>query len=87
MSANKHYDRSKHRKWRGMVIRRANGLCEECARYGRTDRHGLPVAATTAHHIHPIDQHPDLAYDLDNGQALCAACHNRKHPEKGGRYW
>ena len=84
-----HYMSARHKRWRAAVIRRAGGLCEECRRYGRTDRDGLPVAATTAHHIKPREEFPELEYDLDNGRALCEACHNRAHPEKGakGRYW
>lgn len=84
-----YYDRARHKRWRAAVLRRAGGLCEECRRYGRVDKDGLPVAATTAHHIKPRDAFPELQYDPANGRALCEACHNRAHPEKGkgGRYW
>ena len=67
------------------VLRRAGYRCEECRRYGRTDKDGLPVRATVAHHIQHLDEHPELAYDLANGRALCEACHNKMHPEKGGK--
>ncbi len=79
-----HYNSAKHKEWRRKVIRKAHGLCEECRRYGRLDKDGLPVKATTAHHIKHRDEFPELQYDLNNGQALCEACHNKKHPEKGG---
>jgi len=84
-----YYTSKRHRAWRAAVIRRAGGLCEECRRYGRVDRDGLPVAATTAHHIKPREDFPELQFDLANGRALCEACHNAAHPEKGrkGRYW
>lgn len=59
------------------MLRRAGYLCEECARYGRK------VPATTAHHIKHVDEFPQLALDVRNGRALCAACHNKMHPEKG----
>ena len=74
MPHDKHYDSARHDAWRAAVLRRAGYLCEECRRYGRTDKDGLPVRATTAHH---------------NGRALCEKCHNKAHPEKGkgGRYW
>ena len=62
------------------------GLCQECRRYGRVDADGMRVKATTAHHIVPLEVAPERAFDPDNGMALCAACHNKKHPEKGGRY-
>ena len=87
MPDNQHYHHARHKQWREKVLKRAGYMCEECKRYGRMDRNGLPVRATTAHHIKHIDQHPELAYDVSNGQALCAKCHNRQHPEKGGVYW
>lgn len=85
-----YYNKAKHKKWRESVLRRAGYLCEECRRYGRVDRNGLPVAATTAHHIKPRDEYPELQYLVSNGKALCEKCHNKAHPEKGqhgGKYW
>ena len=73
------YHRARHRAWREKVLRRAKYLCEECARYGRR------TPATVAHHIKHADAYPELRYDVSNGRALCAACHNKYHPEKGGR--
>ena len=81
------YSEVKHRKWREAVLRRAGYLGEERKRYGRTDKNGLPVVATTAHHIKHRDEYPELQYDVNNGRALCAKCHNKQHPEKGGKYW
>ena len=86
MPCDPYYKSPKHRAWRARVLQRAHGLCEECRRYGRTDKDGLPVQATTAHHIKPRDQYPELQCDPSNGQALCMACHNARHPEKGGRF-
>lgn len=82
---NPHYDRARHKAWRDKVLHRAHGLCEECARYGRVGKDGLPIPATVAHHIQHLDEHPELAYVVSNGRALCADCHNKAHPEKGGR--
>lgn len=87
MARNRHYDTEAHRQWRIQVILNAGRLCQECRRYGRLDKNGLPVAATTAHHVIPIEEAPELALDVSNGRALCARCHNKKHPEKGGKYW
>ena len=84
---NNYYSNAKHRAWREKVLKRACYLCEECKRYGRTDAKGLPVAATTAHHIKHRDEYPELQYSLENGRALCARCHNAAHPEKSGRRW
>ena len=86
MPHDKHYNSARHKEWAAKVLRRAGYLCEECKRYGRKDAAGLPVAATTAHHVKHRDTNPELAFDVTNGRALCARCHNREHPEKGG-YW
>lgn len=85
MDAN-HYKHKKHLQWREAVLRRAGYLCEECRKYGRTDRYGNPVAAVTAHHIQHLKDRPDLAYDVTNGMALCNACHNKYHPERPKRW-
>lgn len=53
MPSDRYYDRKRHREWREKVLRRAHYECEECRKYGRRDAKGLPVAATTAHHIKP----------------------------------
>ena len=85
-----YYQTAKHKAWKEKVLRRAGYLCEECRRYGRLGRDGLPVRATTAHHIKHRDEYPELQYDLSNGRALCENCHNKAHPEKGGargNYW
>lgn len=79
MPADKHYNTRHHREWSAKVMKRAGYLCEDCKRYGKK------VPATIAHHIVPINERPDLAYVLSNGRALCDGCHNKKHPEKGGR--
>lgn len=81
MSSNPHYNKQRHRDWSHAVIKRAGYLCERCKRYGRK------VPAKVAHHKIPITERPDLAYKISNGEALCDACHNREHPEKGGRNW
>mgnify|MGYP001491951708 CR=1 FL=1 len=38
--------------------------------------------ATTVHHILHVENRPDLALDDDNLLSVCAACHNREHPER-----
>lgn len=75
-----YYHHKKHREWRDKVLRRDKYLCQECLRYGKK------VPAKIAHHIKPADEYPELRYDVNNGRALCLACHNKLHPEKGGRW-
>ena len=90
MPNDKYYNSPRHKAWAEKVLRRAGYLCEECRRYGRLDKNGLPVRATTAHHIKHRDEYPELQYDVTNGRALCEKCHNKAHPEKGGahgHYW
>lgn len=82
-----HYDKAKHRAWSEKIKKRADYLCEECRKYGRRDKNGLPVAAKIAHHKKTLEEHPELAYDLSNGEALCLKCHAKRHPEKGGKHW
>ena len=85
MPSDPYYNRGRHKAWRAAVIRRAGGLCQDCRRYGRTDKDGLPIVATVAHHVKPRELYPELQYDLRNGRALCERCHNIAHPEKGAK--
>lgn len=76
MDTSMNYHAARHRAWREKVLRKAGYLCEECARYGRR------TPATVAHHVKHADAFPELRYLVSNGRALCAACHNKAHPEK-----
>lgn len=87
MPEDKYYAQAKHKEWARKVKRRALGLCEECKRYGRRDKDGNPIQADVAHHVKPKNEYPELRYDLNNGRALCKDCHNKAHPEKGGKRW
>lgn len=81
MPSDRYYDSKRHRVWREKVLRRAGYLCQECLRYG------MRTPATTAHHVMPREIYPEQQYILDNGQALCPACHNKAHPEKLRGNW
>ena len=56
-----------------------NPLCEQCESTGKT------VAATEVHHIVPFStakndfERHDLAYSIENLQAICRECHNKAH--------
>ena len=72
------------KKKRAAILRRDKYLCQECRRYGRK-RNGHPVPAEVVHHIQHYDEHPELALDDGNLISLCEGCHNKKHPERGGK--
>lgn len=75
------YHKAKWRRKQQLILRRDGYLCQDCKRYGRTTQ------ATTVHHIKHADEYPELEWDNDNLISLCSACHNKRHPEKGGRMW
>ncbi len=58
------YHTPAHRKWRKLVLQR-DKVCQCCKR----------KPATEAHHLKPLEEYPDLALDLNNGQGLCWSCH------------
>lgn len=69
---------------RAAALNRAYGMCEDCMDRYRSGYGGKPRPATIVHHVIPIEERPDLALDINNLRCLCAACHNERHPEKGG---
>jgi len=82
MPDNNYYKSARHLEWRERVLRKAKYLCEECKKYGKC------VSATHAHHIVPISVDPSKATKLENGMALCTACHNKLEPrDKGSKKW
>lgn len=76
MPNSNHYQKAKHREWREKVLRKAKYLCQRCKRYGKK------VPATHAHHKKSVEEYPELAYVVENGEALCTACHNIVEPRK-----
>ena len=72
----------KSKRWktkRLAILRRDKYLCQECRKYGKIKE------AVTVHHIKHADTHPELAFEDSNLESLCTGCHNKMHPEKGGR--
>ncbi|GIP38651.1 HNH endonuclease [Paenibacillus sp. J31TS4] len=72
------YKSSAWLKCRAFVLERDNYLCQPCLRIKKM------TPATIVHHIKTIEEAPDLALDPENQESICAACHNKEHPEKGG---
>lgn len=62
--------RGRHGSWARAVISRDKATCQRC---------GATEVELHAHHIKPYADHPDLRWDLDNGETLCFKCHWAEH--------
>lgn len=63
------YRTEQYKNWRTACLRRDNHRCVVCGR-------GRP-ARLEVDHIHSWSRHPELRFDVDNGQTLCHSCHKR----------
>lgn len=68
-----------------MALDRDHYQCQDCLALKRAGARIRVRPATVVHHIKPKTEYPDLAMDIDNLLSLCDACHNKRHPEKGGQ--
>ena len=75
MGMNKYHRHSakitRTRRWKALrleILRRDGFACVKCGARGRLE----------VDHIEPVRRAPERAYDPDNLQSLCAACHTRK---------
>jgi 5-methylcytosine-specific restriction endonuclease McrA len=66
-------NQKKHFAWRAQVLLRDNNSCRKCG-----SRQGIE-----AHHIYSVKEEPSLAHDINNGVALCWACHRKFHKDYG----
>jgi hypothetical protein len=66
--------RGKHRAWAGAVISRDNATCQRC---------GAQNIELHAHHIRSFVDHPELRWELSNGETLCHRCHWDEHSKRG----
>ena len=64
-----------HRRWRGLRARILLAAGWACARCDRT--------ASVVHHVKPLRDRPDLAFEPSNLQALCGPCHEAEHERNG----
>ena len=60
------------------ILSRDGHLCQECRKYGRN------TEAKIVHHIKEVEEDPELKLKNNNLISVCASCHNKIHPEKGG---
>ena len=58
-------DRPEYQEWKRQVKEKYDNTCQLCGHKGNIH----------AHHIKPVSVHPELAFDVDNGVALCGHCH------------
>jgi 5-methylcytosine-specific restriction endonuclease McrA len=75
---NPFYNSKKWKDKRKYILHRDGYLCQECKKYGRNRE------AKIVHHIKEIEDNPELKLANNNLVSVCASCHNKIHPEKGG---
>jgi hypothetical protein len=63
---------NKYRQWRNTIFNRDDYTCKNCGTIGKY---------LEADHIIPWSIHPELVFDLNNGQTLCHSCHRDKIKE------
>jgi len=74
------YNSKRWKTVREIVILRDNLLCQQCL------KDGFESIGEEVDHIEELSDRPDLAYDIDNLQLLCRACHVQKtYQEKSKR--
>lgn len=83
----KFYDSREWKQLREEVKRRDNYECQECKRNGlvKIDTNEYSEKARrkkiqlVVHHKQELEEHPELALEIDNLETLCVECHNREH--------
>lgn len=66
--------------WKKAVLQRHGYSCQECG----VKRHSLCKCCGTkvqlhVHHIKSFAKHPELRFDVENGEVLCPKCHTSRH--------
>ena len=72
------------RRARLAALERDHWLCQDHLAQQQAGARIRVPTATVVHHIKPREQYPELSLELSNLVSLCEACHNKRHPEKGG---
>lgn len=81
------YNSVRWKSKRKRILKRDEYLCQESKRYG------IRVIATTVHHIYPVEQYPELAYENWNLISLSSEMHNAMHDRESheitelGKQW
>lgn len=71
--------RALHLKWREAVLEKYNHKCIKCNSQTKL----------VVHHIEEWHTHPELRFEISNGEILCSKCHNLHHgnEKKGKTPW
>ncbi|MFC4409433.1 HNH endonuclease [Chungangia koreensis] len=83
----KFYDSGKWRRLRTVAMERCNNECQRCRRNGLvtidtnefSEKAKRKKIQLVVHHIKELEDHPELALDIDNLEVLCVSCHNEIH--------
>ena len=67
------YNSTKWKRLAHAIMRRDNYMCQLSKRYGKR------VPAEVVHHIYPVDEYPEYAYEPWNLIALSRKMHNTLH--------
>lgn len=70
-----------YKKWRLNVFERDNYTCVKC---GFRSQKGKCVPIQ-AHHIKSFSNHPELRFELSNGETLCRDCHKKTDNYKNNK--
>ena len=73
------YKTGRWERLRARVLRRDGYRCREAARYGKV------VEATTVHHVWPVEDYPEWAWEAWNLIALSTQAHNAMHDRATGK--
>ena len=79
MDSHSFYRSKAWQKKRKAILRRDKHLCRESIRYGKH------VDATTVHHVFPLEEHPEWAFEDWNLISLCGEKHDAMHDRKAGK--
>ncbi len=83
----KFYDGKEWKQLREEAKDRDNHECQECKRNASvgidtneySEKAGRKKIALVVDHIKELEDHPELALEIDNLETLCVRCHNVKH--------
>ena len=71
------YRTARWRRLRSHILTRDGYACRACLREGRGVR-----AARIVHHVQPVRQAPERAFDVRNLESVCFTCHRSKHEQE-----